>query len=124
MTALDVLKLTDKRKEICKKLDLKDVEDILSYYPMRYEMTRLNKKEEFIKGARVCFKGKIITTTTLYRFGAKRSMVRFKCLDQYGDEINCTIFNRPWAATLKPGQELYIVGTLEAKDRMNVINYY
>ena len=32
------LKLTDKRKLICEKLGLFNSDDILNYYPFRYEM--------------------------------------------------------------------------------------
>ena len=35
---LDELKLTDKRKSICERLNLNNSDDILSYYPFRYEM--------------------------------------------------------------------------------------
>ena len=34
---LEELKLTDKRMNICKRLDLKDSDDILHYYPFKYE---------------------------------------------------------------------------------------
>ena len=34
---LEELKLTDKRMNICKRLDLNDSDDILHYYPFKYE---------------------------------------------------------------------------------------
>ena len=44
---LEQLKLTDKRKEICKRLDFKDSEDILRYYPIRYEQNVLTHFKGF-----------------------------------------------------------------------------
>ncbi len=124
MQPIGDLKLTAKRQEICTKLGFVSVDDILHYYPSRYDVNFLNKREDYIKGARICFKGEITMTPVFYHFAKARSVVRFKCLNQNGDEINCTIFNRPWAKNLKKGQKLVVIGTVEGQNRINVINYY
>ncbi len=125
VTAIDTLKLTDKRQEISKIMGFDSAEDILEHYPSRYEVNYLNKKEEFIKGARVTFKGKVIGPTKYIQVGFKRSVVRFKCIDQNDQELNCTVFNRPWAyQQIKEGHEVIVIGTVDGPGRINVVNYY
>ncbi len=125
MTSLDTLKLTDKRREIVEIMGFNSVEEILEHYPSRYEINYLNKKEEFIKGARVTFKGKVLGPCKYINAGYKKSVVRFKCIDQYGDELNCTVFNRPWAyQQIKDGHDIIVIGIVDGTNRINVVNYY
>lgn len=92
---------------------------------MRYEINHLNKKEDYTKGNRVTFKAKVTSKTVYLQVGYKRSIVRFKCINQNGDELNCVVFNRPWAhQQIKQDSDIIVIGTVDGSNKINVINYY
>ena len=62
MKALETLKLTQRRMEIIKELGLNETEDVLRYYPVKYEEYNLMRYDDFKVGERVVFKGEILTT--------------------------------------------------------------
>ena len=76
---LEKLKLTDKRKEICERLNLNNSDDILSYYPFRYEEYNIVPYSEFKVGSQVCFTGELVSYPSTFRRG-KLSTTRFKVL--------------------------------------------
>ena len=50
---LKELKLTTKRTEICNRLDLKDSNDILTYYPFKYDNLVVTHYKDFVIGQNV-----------------------------------------------------------------------
>lgn len=119
---LSELKLTEKRKEICKRLDLKNSDDILRYYPFKYEQYTLTPLKNFIEGERVVFEGEMISYPSTFRFKGNRTRTSFKVLYEE-EEISVTIFNRPW---VKSGEDsrIVIIGKYEGKNRVTALNVY
>lgn len=76
---INKLKLTEKRKQICERLDLKDSEDIIHYYPFRYEEYDQVPYKDFKVGSQVCFVGELVSYPSTFRRG-KFSTTRFKVL--------------------------------------------
>ena len=119
---LSDLKLTPKRKEICEKLDLKDSDAILSYYPFRYEMNEKVPYKDFRIGAQVCFVGELVSYPSTFRKG-RLSTTRFKVL--YEEEIlSVTIFNRPWVRNAGMNEEITIIGRYDGNNKVTATNYY
>ena len=105
---LDELKLTEKRKQICERLCFENSDDILSYYPFKYEMFSEVHYEDFKEGTNVCFKGELISSPSTFRKG-RLATTRFKVL--YEEEvILVTIFNRPWVNNVGSNEEITIIG--------------
>ena len=119
---LKELKLTEKRKEICEKLGLNNSEDIITYYPFRYEEYEKVPYSQFKIGTQVCFVGELASYPSTFRRG-NLSTTRFKVL--YDDEIlSVTIFNRPWIRNLKMNETLTVIGKYEGNNKVTASNYY
>ena len=119
---INKLKLTEKRKQICERLDLKDSEDIIHYYPFRYEEYDQVPYKDFKVGSQVCFVGELVSYPSTFRRG-KLSTTRFKVL--YDDEvISVTIFNRPWIRNLRMNEILTVIGKYDGNNKVTASNYY
>lgn len=119
---LDELKLSEKRKNICERLGLNCVNDIISYYPARYERYDLQSYENFEIGSQVVLYGQLISYPTSFRRG-KFTTSRFKVLYQE-EELIITIFNRPWIKNLKMNEMLTIIGKYEGNNKITATSYY
>ncbi len=119
---LSELKLTPKRKEICEKLGFECSDDILSYYPFRYEEYEKTPFSLFREGSQVCFVGELVSYPSTFRRKGL-STTRFKVL--YEDEIiNVTIFNRPWIRSVQMNETLTIIGKYDGNNKVTASNYY
>ncbi|MBQ6478365.1 MAG: ATP-dependent DNA helicase RecG [Erysipelotrichaceae bacterium] len=119
---LSELKLTPKRKEIADKLNLHTVEDVLSYYPFRYEMYERTALNDFKIGNQICFVGELVSFPSTFRKG-KLTTTRFKVL--YEEEIfSVTIFNRPWIRNIGMNEEITIIGRYDGNNKITAGNYY
>ena len=121
---LSKLKYTPKRLEILKRLGINDSEEVLRYYPFRYEKYEIMPFKSFKEGERVVFEGEIISSPSSYRYKRNLSIVRFKVLVEDEYELTLTIFNRIWAKMLKINDRLIIIGKYEGERKVTVMNYY
>lgn len=116
------IKVTPKKCEILASMGIDSVEALLTHYPFRYEQHEVQPFAEWELGDKVFFSGTIISAPRLSRFGSKRSVTRFKVV--YGEEeLDLTLFNRPWIQNFKPGFELTIFGKYEGKGNVTVMQY-
>ena len=106
---LNEMKLTPKRQEICTRLGLNTDEDILRYYPYRYENYLKTHYKDFKIGETVIFDCELLKSPTVFRYQGNRSVTRFRVLYEE-NEILVTIYNRPWVSNLKIGNKLTIIG--------------
>lgn len=120
---LSNLKLTNKRLEICSRLDLKNSEDILSYYPFKYEQYNIIRYKDFKEGEQVFFEGELLTSPSVYRYAGRRSVTRFKVLYEE-EEISVSIFNRPWIRNIKLNSKITILGKYEGNNKVVANNYF
>ena len=119
---LKELKLTNKRLEICNRLELKDSNDILSYYPFKYDNLVVTHYKDFVVGQNVVFEGELLTYPSTFRYG-KKSNTKFKVLYE-DEEISVTIFNRPWINNVRINENLTIIGKYDGNNRVTAMNYY
>lgn len=116
------IKLTAKRKNICDHLSFNDINDIFRYYPFRYEEYKLVHYLDFKEGQIVCFQGELIAYPTTFKYQKNRSVTRFKMLYE-GNELNVSIFNRPWM-NVNINENLTIIGKYEGNNKVIAYNYY
>ncbi len=119
---LSELKLTDKRIEICNRLDLHDSDEILHYYPFKYEQNSLTHYCDFKEGDRVVFQGELVSYPTTFRFKGKLSKTSFRVLYEE-EELTVTIFNRPWIKT-NNDHKITIIGKYEGRNKVTATNFY
>lgn len=124
------------RAELFKKLGIETVDDMLFYFPKKWEDRRLNAKKEtleYVDDASVIF-GRILSVRDLYTSGSLRI---FKAvIDAGGYEASASWFKRhnprfDVFATLrkdiKPGEKIWLVAVPEDplfKTRLRVEEYY
>ena len=120
---LSELKLTEKRKYICERLDLKNSDDILRYYPFKYENYTLTEYKDFRIGERVFFEGELLSYPSTFRFKRNLTKTTFKVLYEE-EEIIVTIFNRPWIKGIKENTKIVIVGKYDGNNKVTASNYF
>ncbi len=115
------LRLTPKRIEAMEQLGIEDTEALLHYYPFRYEVLNTADPSAWKEKEKVTFQGTLAgRVSTVYFKG--RAVSRFQVTA--GDEvIHVTIYNRPWAKTLRDGDVLTITGTYMGKGRVTASTY-
>lgn len=118
---LKQLKLTEKRTLICEKLGLHNSDEILNYYPMKYDQLVPVHYADFKEGETVTFEGSLLTYPSTFR--GRVITTRFR-VDYEDEELLITIFNRPWLRGLSIGQNIVITGTYDGNGRVTATNYY
>lgn len=114
------LKLTPKRLEILDKLDIHNVDELLSYYPFRYDDNRLMNYSDFVDGQRVCFKAMVVSSAVTARYQRNRSVTRFKVMIDE-EVLAVSAFNRSWLK-LDDSKDVYIVGKYEYPNKITAFN--
>lgn len=116
------LKLTDKRKQICERFGFNSSEDILSFYPFRYEDYQITPFSDFKEGNQVVFEAEVISRPSTFRKGYL-SISKFKVLCE-DNELNITIFNRPWIRNIDINQKITIIGKYDGGNKVTALNYF
>lgn len=119
---LKALRISEKKQEILKYLNITCVEELLTHYPFRYEQIAVIPYEDWKKDEKVALEGLIITRAHVVRFGGKRSMTKFKIVNEEG-EFDISIFNRPWVSQFKLNEKITIIGRYEGRNRITASTY-
>lgn len=119
---LSVLKLTPRRQELLHKMGIDSVESLLKTYPFRYESFQALPYSEWQENQTVCFEGLICSPARIIRLQKKRSMTKFHVLS-WNEELEITLFNRPWANQFPFGKKICIFGTYQGNNKVLASNY-
>ena len=102
-----------KRLAALHELDIFTIEDLLGYFPFRYEDLGERRPSETLDGEKVTFKGVVSAPPVVTRFG-KKNQTRFGLLIEH-ENVRVTFFNQPWLAqNIAVGQEVAVYGTYNA----------
>ncbi|WP_143462024.1 ATP-dependent DNA helicase RecG [Levilactobacillus enshiensis] len=105
-----------KRVQALSELDIHNVNDLLTYFPFRYEDLQAKDPEELTDQAKVTLKGTIAAAPVLTRFGRKKNRLNFRLLLDEHTIIPVTFFNQPWLRDqLEVGAEIVVYGRYDAK---------
>lgn len=115
------LKLTKKRLEVLERLGLQTTEDLLSYYPLRYDIINEKPFEQWQMKEHVVFQGEIVKEAKTWRKG-KLTSTTFEVM-AYDHVLRITIFNRPWAKGLVMNQIVTISGIYMGGNKVTAVNY-
>ncbi len=115
------LKLTGKRIEDLHRLGLYDTESLLAYYPIRYDAMNNMPFENWAEKDKVTFEGEVVKTASTWQYG-KRSTTTFEVM-AWDRVLKITIFNRPWASSLRLNQVVTINGIYQGKNRVTALSY-
>lgn len=104
-----------KKVQILNKLGIDNIQDLLTYYPFRYDDLIVKQLNEIADQEKVVLKGMIITEPVLARFGHYKSRLTFRMLIEH-DVIMVTFFNQPYLKEqLINGNEIAIYGKYDIK---------
>lgn len=113
--------LTKKRLEALDKLGLHDSDEVLSYYPYRYDILNCRPFSEWKEKDKVAFEAVVSGPVRTWRRG-HLSTSTFEVM-AYDRVLKITIFNRPWAKNLALEQTVTIQGIYMGKNRVTAMNY-
>lgn len=119
---LSALRISEKKQAILATLNIHTAQDLLTYYPFRYESIEAVPYETWQKDDKVALSGLIITRARVIRLGGKRSMTKFKILNKDG-EFDISLFNRPWVSQFKLNENITVIGKYEGKNRITASQY-
>lgn len=102
-----------KREEALNHLGIFNINDLLSYFPTRYNDLEQKLPSVALDGEKVTFKGVVSSEPVLARFGFKKTRVNFRLLVEH-DNVMVTFFNQPWIqGRFNLGDEVAVYGTYE-----------
>ncbi|GEO66250.1 ATP-dependent DNA helicase RecG [Levilactobacillus spicheri] len=105
-----------KRVQALKELDIENVNDLLTYFPFRYEDLQAKDPAELTDQAKVTLKGTVAAEPVLTRFGRKKNRLNFRLVLTDHNVIPVTFFNQPWLRDqIEVGRELVVYGRFDAK---------
>lgn len=120
---LSDLKLTKKRLDICNKLELITLEDLMRYYPHRYEVLEAQPFNEWEKDGKVFFEGIIVSQAKVLRLKGKLTLTTFQ-MNVQDEIITISIFNRPWISNFTQGKKIVIQGKYQGNYKVVASKYY
>ena len=119
---LKALRISDKKIEVLNYMNIHQAEDLLTYYPFRYELSEFIPRTDWQKDCKICIEAIITTRAKVVRFRGKQSVTRFKVVFEE-EEFDVSIFNRPWVFAFEVGKTISIFGKYEGGSRITAMTY-
>ena len=119
---LKKLRISDKKIAILNSMQIEEAQDLLTYYPFRYEVIEAKPFETWQKDDKIAMEAMIISPARVIRFRGKQSVTKFKVLYDE-EEFDVSIFNRPWTSQFVMGKTITILGKYEDHHRITAMSY-
>ncbi|MBQ1827157.1 MAG: hypothetical protein II126_04210, partial [Erysipelotrichaceae bacterium] len=74
-SSLHQIKLTEKKREALKELEINSVDDLLTFYPFRYEERVLKDHSQWQQDENIIIQGRIISKPKYYRYRANQVVI-------------------------------------------------
>lgn len=99
-----------KRLESLESLGIKNVFDLLFYFPFRYEDMEAKSLDDAVDQEKILLKGVVASEPVVARFGYKKTRVNARILVE-NESIMVTFFNQPWLKDkFETGQDVAVYG--------------
>ena len=104
-----------KRITALNKLGINTIEDLLTFYPFRYDDLRARELTELADQEKATIKGTVASQPVVVRFGRKKSRLNFRLVVDQA-VLMVTFFNQPYlAARLEIGSQIGVYGKYDVK---------
>jgi len=115
-----------KRLESLESLGIKNIYDLLFYFPFRYEDMEAKSLDQAVDQEKILLKGVVASEPVVARFGYKKTRLNVRILAE-NESIMVTFFNQPWLKDkFETGQDAAVYGKWNEARRsltgMKVIN--
>ncbi len=102
-----------KRVDALAELGIHTIEDLLTYFPYRYDDLKSKQLNEIQDDEKVTLRGTVATEPVVSFFGRHRSRLAFRLLIE-NDVVPVTFFNQPWLQKqIAAGEELAVYGRFD-----------
>ena len=119
---LKQLRISQNRIDLLESLQIHCAEDLLTYYPFRYEVVEAKPRGEWEKEDKIACEGIILNRARVLRLKGKLSVTRFKVLIE-DEEFDVSLFNRPWVSTFVPGKTISLFGKYDGGNKLTATTY-
>lgn len=104
-----------KRADSLASLGIHTIEDLLTYYPFRYEDIQERNLNEIQDQEKVTLKGLVVSPPVMSRFGYKKSRLTFRMMQEH-EVFNVSFFNQPYLKDkVILSEEIAVYGKWDAK---------
>ena len=104
-----------KKINLLNKLGINKVEDLVNFYPFRYEVIKRSNIEELNDNDKIIMDGVVETVPNVFHFNRKMDKMSFK-LNSGSNLFNIIIFNRGFLkSNLKIGTSITVIGKYDKK---------
>ncbi len=104
-----------KRAQNLAELGILTIENLLAYYPFRYEDIQEKNLLEINDQEKVTLKGVVVSAPVLNRFGYKKSRLQFRMMQDHA-VFTVSFFNQPYLKDkAEVGEEIAVYGKWDAK---------
>ena len=114
-------RLTKNRLEALDRLHIHTAEELLSYYPFRYDVLSAPDISLWKEKDKVTFEAEVVSAVRSWRHG-RLTTSSFDVM-AYDRVLKVTIFNRPWARNLTLNQIITISGIYNGKNKVTAMSY-
>ncbi|AMV61435.1 ATP-dependent DNA helicase RecG [Pediococcus damnosus] len=105
------------RAKALNELGIYTIEDLLLYFPFRYEDLRPQNMTELVDQQKVTLEGTIASEPVLARYGRKKNRLNFRLLTNQ-ESVMVTFFNQPWLKKqLVMNEKFAVYGKWDARRR-------
>ncbi|MEW9676430.1 ATP-dependent DNA helicase RecG [Lentibacillus sp. L22] len=122
---IDTIKgVGEKLAEDLAVLNIKTVEDLLFYFPYRYDVFEIKPLQELIHDDKVTIEGKVIHPPSLTFYGKRKSRLAFT-LEVEGVAVKAVMFNRAFAKKqIQPNDIMTLTGKWDAHRLQITVSQY
>ena len=104
-----------KSEALLNKLGINNVDDLVTYYPIRYEIYKRSNLDEVTAEERIVIDGKVESTPIVLRFNKGLNKMNFR-LKMKDGMVGVSIFNRAFLKSkLLVGTDVIVIGKLDKK---------
>ena len=122
MTLESIKGLGPKNLKLLNKLGINTIEDLVSFYPFRYDVIKRSNLNELEDQDKIIIDGIVETIPSIFYFSRKRDKMTFK-LNTGENIFNINIFNRGFLKSrLKVGTSITVIGKLDKKHNLIVVS--
>ncbi|MEG1731602.1 MAG: ATP-dependent DNA helicase RecG [Longicatena sp.] len=119
---LKALKISEKKIATLHAMNIFCAEDLLTYYPFRYEQIEIIPRNKWEKETKIAIEATIVSRARVIRFRGKQSITKFKVIYEE-EEFEVSIFNRPWVSNFVIGKVITIIGKYEGNHLITIYQY-
>lgn len=104
-----------KKAETLGQLGIVTMEDLLTYYPFRYDDIQEKALEEILDQEKVVLKGSVIGEAVVSYYGYRKNRLSFRMMQEHA-VVNVTFFNQPYLKNkVIVGEDIAVYGKWDAK---------